>query len=572
MNKLVLPVIVLALLGGGIAWYLFSKSGDSEFELDKEKQQFIWDAEHVTFEIENYFGKPLNKALKENDDEAIRKLVRDDFEAQTLVIPGSTKTNLDTFVEEKWTEDLQTESTDVNGLIAFFRERMKGYAEVLRAKTRVIKIHQAAGEPGSWDTELLITVHGVSQSGNPLKIRSHHLVRFQYEEDEQIHDGNAAKSWKTVDISLTESTKPFFAEKTTQLGLHKFNIPDNWVLPVEDTHQFLFQIAVEDFDLDGDYDIAVSTYDGIPYLLAWENGKYVNKSQALGLKSWEPIGARKSALAGWIDFDNDGYPDLIMGKYIYKNVGGLRFRDITEESGFNTGHDPHGITVADYDCDGLLDLYVSYPRGYQQKLEKAGWVGDEEGGVPNKLWHNEGNGKFKDVTSKANAGGGARTTFTSSWFFYDDDAYPDLYVVNDFAQNIVLRNKGDGTFEDISAASGAADFATSMGLATGDLDNDGTTEIYVANMFSKMGRRIISHVSDEDYPEGIYPQIQGSCAGNRLYRMSSNGGYEDVTDIAGVNEVGWAFAPLMCDFDGDGLLDIYATTGFMSFDRKKPDG
>ena len=61
-----------------------------------------------------------------------------------------------------------------------------------------------------------------------------------------------------------------------------------------------------------------------------------------------------------------------------------------------------------------------------------------------------------------------------------------------------------------------ADFATSMGVATGDLDNDGAPEIYVANMYSKMGRRIIAHVESSDYPPGIFEQIEGSCAGNRL--------------------------------------------------------
>ena len=82
----------------------------------------------------------------------------------------------------------------------------------------------------------------------------------------------------------------------------------------------------------------------------------------------------------------------------------------------------------------------------------------------------------------------------------------------------------------------------------------------------------MSHVSDEDYPEGIYSQIQGSCAGNRLYSIGEDGNYSDVTELAGVNEVGWAFAPLIYDFDGDGLMDIYATSGFMSFSREKPDG
>ncbi|MEC9093131.1 MAG: VCBS repeat-containing protein, partial [Planctomycetota bacterium] len=352
----------------------------------------------------------------------------------------------------------------------------------------------------------------------------------------------------------------------------RFSLPDNWSRKVSEAKQFLFQIAVEDFDADGDFDIAVATYEGIPFLLCQEGGKFVDRSRELGLGTWVSGGPTKSALAGWIDFNNDGFPDLLMGQSLYRNVGGLRFKNVTTESGYQAGFDPHGVTVADYNNDGLLDFYISRSHRYQQEVDRAGWVGDEESGTPNTLWKNLGNGKFQDVTVESHSGGGSRTTFTSSWFFFDEDHYPDLYIANDFAKNVVLRNRGDGSFEDVSDISGAADFATSMGVATGDLDNDGSTEIYVANMYSKMGRRIISHVSAADYPAEIFPQIQGSCAGNRLYRKQNQGQYSDVTAMAGVNEVGWAFAPLMCDFDGDGLLDLYATTGFMSFNREKPDG
>ena len=128
-------------------------------------------------------------------------------------------------------------------------------------------------------------------------------------------------------------------------------------------------------------------------------------------------------------------------------------------------------------------------------------------------------------------------------------------------------------FQNIADDAGVGDFATSMGVATGDIDGDGKTEIYVANMFSKMGRRIIDHVSADDYPAGIFEQIQGACAGNRLYQPQSGvSTYRDVSQQLGVNPVGWAFAPAMADFDANGYLDIYATTGFMSFSRKKPDG
>lgn len=572
MKKLTV-ILVLLLVGiGGSAWYYFRKPTLGDFELDKAKQQLIWDSEHVTFEIETYFGKPFAAALKANDDEAIRNLVKDSFQSEVIVDAPPQAESVNAFHRKSWTANDGLQTGDVESFISYFRDRMTGFEKVERAKMRVLKIAQTPGVENGWDTQLLVTVHGLTKQGLPIEISSHHEARFQYNDDDAIHNGNAAEQWKVNDFTLTESTQPLFKEVSKEFGLNSAKLPDNWTRKTSEAKQFLFQIAVEDFDRDGDYDIAVATYEGTPYLLCMEDGKYVNRSRELGLQSWQPSGPGKSALAGWIDIDNDGYVDLLLGPALYKNVGGLRFTNITEESGFVAGYDPHGVSVADYDGDGLLDFYIAKSHHFQQKVENASWVGDNEAGAPNVLWKNLGGGKFADVTDQAHAGGGNRTTFTSSWFYYDDDHLPDLYIANDFAKNVVLRNKGDGTFEDISEASGAADFATSMGVATGDLDNDGTTEIYVANMYSKMGRRIISHVSDQDYPDGIFPQIQGSCAGNRLYQLGSSGKYSDITDLAGVNEVGWAFAPLMCDFDGDGLLDIYATTGFMSFNREKPDG
>jgi hypothetical protein len=160
-----------------------------------------------------------------------------------------------------------------------------------------------------------------------------------------------------------------------------------------------------------------------------------------------------------------------------------------------------------------------------------------------------------------------------NWLFLDEDHLPDLYLANDFGLNVMLRNQGDGTFEDVSEKTGTSDYSTSMGVATGDLDNDGYPDIYIANMFSKMGWRIIAQVEEDDYPGNIHHQIKGSCAGNRLYRRTGEDiPWQELSLKMGINRVGWAYSPAMFDLDGDGWLDIYDSTGYMSFDRRKPDG
>ncbi len=275
-----------------------------------------------------------------------------------------------------------------------------------------------------------------------------------------------------------------------------------------------------------------------------------------------------------MDFDNDGDPDLILGKTLYQNLEGKSFEPLKNNGGLRFAYNPMGAVVADYDLDGLLDLYVLYQHAPNLQFNKPpSWVNDDETGAVNELWRNRGEGRFVEVARTAGATGGTRHTFAATWLFANDDHYPDLYVANDFARNSLLINRGDGTFKDVADESIVGSFATSMGVASGDITGDGAPEIYVANMFSKMGRRIIAQVSADDYPEGIHEQLLGSCAGNHMYSTKGDvRQYREISEQLGVNAVGWAYAPAMIDYDGDGLLDLYATAGFLSYDRQKPDG
>ncbi len=543
--------------------------------LPLEKQKDIWDVEHLTFELETRFGKPFVKALQASDADDLETYLADDFEA---VLRESAEPHL--FVHGPVTElllratDGTTREVERTEFISWLIEKASAIDQIERSRLRVLKLRSTEDDPQLWQAHLLISVYGNDAPSHTM-IDSEHQVVFRIQDDDHIEGQPILKSWQVLSYSRRRSQQPLMEEVTAEAGLARLPLPDNWELDHTTVQQYWSQMAVEDFDRDGYLDIAVGTYLGRPLLLRSDRGeRFQDVAAQMGIRGWPLDNNRLLDLATWIDFDNDGFADLVMGDRLYHNVDGQRFEDVTAESGLSFSHNPMGGLVVDYDCDGLLDLYVLYqdPVELPPEDEPQPWVGDTMSGAENQLWKNVGGGRFRNVTATSGAGGGRRKSFAATWHFYDEDHFPDLYIANDFGNNVHLRNCGDGTFEDVSAETGMTDFATSMGVASGDFDNDGSAEFYVANMYSKMGRRIIDHLSEEDYPAGIYDQIRGSCAGNRLYRKGEDNRFQDISVASRVNGVGWAYAPAIVDLDGDGWLDTYATTGFMSFRRDKPDG
>ena len=439
---------------------------------------------------------------------------------------------------------------------------------------RVLAIDISPSPSTELTARVLLTSRGRDANGAMALVESEHELTGNILDGRQLSSHAWLSRWVMLREIQRTSPQPLFAEVTAAWQLDRLSPPDNWSLTPAEVLQYRFQMAASDFDNDGHIDLAVAALGSPPLLL---HGRSTTGFHDVARQTGLVVEGRHDTLnnfaAAWIDYDNDDWPDLLLGNRLYHNQKGKSFVDVTLASGLGFLPECMGCLVTDYDCDGRLDLYVLYqkplssdPRGREQ------WVDETGSGLENQLWRNEGRGKFRNVTRRAKAGGGRRHTHAAAWFFLDDDHLPDLYLANDFGRNIVLKNQPGGFFVDVSQQSGANGFATSMGVAAGDLDNDGSTDIYVSNMYSKMGRRIIGQVGEDDYPPGVFHQIQGSCAGNRLYRSTSQQTFSEISQAAGVNAVGWAYAPVLADFDTDGRLDIYATTGFLSFDRRKPDG
>lgn len=268
--------------------------------------------------------------------------------------------------------------------------------------------------------------------------------------------------------------------------------------------------------------------------------------------------------AAWGDFDNDDDLDLYVTAFgenaLYENRGGGTFADVTQRSGAGDRRFSSGCSWADYDRDGHLDLYVcnyvdfvfrpgdaavSDPHWAEQPYTLNPSAYDPS---PNALFHNNGDGTFTEVAAAAGVSDPRGRSLSASWVDLDNDGWPDLYVANDVSENGVFRNRGDGTFEDIGASSLAADYRGAMGLAVADVDADLDQDLFITHWLAQENAFYI----------------------NMLTEMSQKGAepgkpwFLDAADEHGLGQialdmVGWATG--FCDFDNDGLLDLWTVNG-----------
>ena len=318
------------------------------------------------------------------------------------------------------------------------------------------------------------------------------------------------------------------------------------------------------------------------------------------------------------DYNNDGWLDIFLTNgaaipslektdpsywnRLYRNNGDGSFTDVTEKAGVQGVGYSMGVAAGDYDNDGFVDLYVT---GFNR----------------NQLFHNNGDGTFTDVTAKAGVGGmipkfGKAWSVAAGWIDYNNDGLPDLFVVNylnysigaaklcvqdgrpaycspvDFigTPNILYRNHGDGTFTDVSEQSHISQYVgKGMGLAFADYDNDGFTDIFVANdtfenyllhnngdgtftnvalpagvAYNGFGNAIAGMGADfRDIDNDGRPDIFETAMfgeGLPLYRNLGNGQFQDVTGTAGLaaltsRSTAWGVG--VFDFDNDGNKDLF---------------
>ena len=329
--------------------------------------------------------------------------------------------------------------------------------------------------------------------------------------------------------------------------------------------------ASADVDGDGLWDVFHPS-DGRNFLyMATEAGTFKEEAGSRGL-----IGPDMGTGAVFFDFDNDGDQDLfvahegwtgedggVMGETskLYLNDGTGIFEMVTEEIGLGAPLVGYSVTAFDYDMDGWLDIFVC-GYGRLESEHNNSWI-DATNGEPNGLFKNIKGERFEEVAAAAGVRG-TSWTYASAAADYDLDGDLDLYVANDYGLNRFYRNEGDGSFKDVAEELGLLDRGNGMGVSFGDLNNDGLLDVYVANMSSTAGNRILDRLKG-DVDEEVYEMLKKTAAGNTIF-LRSGDGFEALPLEAGGVNASWAWSPMLCDFDLDGRTDIFVTNGFVTGD------
>lgn len=320
-------------------------------------------------------------------------------------------------------------------------------------------------------------------------------------------------------------------------------------------------VSVVDFDRDGWQDLyATNSAPGSLNALYrnQHDGTFNDVAAELGLADLNQEGTGTCMGSVWADMDNDGDEDLLVYKWgrveLFRNHGGKSFDRITESAGLPEWANIGCATWLDYDRDGFVDLFLAgyWPENVRlEHLENTRIMPESfeyaNNGGRKWLLRNQGDTTFEDVTAAVGIDS-TRWTLAVIAADFNDDLYPDLFLANDYGVSELFINEDGIRFKEVGKDSGVGHAPKSgMNAAIGDVFNDGRLAIYESNISE----------------EGVLLQ------GNNLWIPSEGDPlkFDNLASVMGVELAGWSFGAQFGDLNNDGFVDLYLTNGYVSGER-----
>jgi hypothetical protein len=406
------------------------------------------------------------------------------------------------------------------------------------------------------------------------------------------------QSWHSPESSGGELFREAAAESGIQFRMNFLNNEQGETFKIN-LYDHGCGVAAGDIDNDGYDDIYFCNQLG-------RNALYRNKGDGtfedVTEKAGVALGDRICVAAVFADYDNSGWQSLFVtstrgGNVLFKNMGNGTFKDVTREAGLHLIGHCQSAHFFDYDNDGYLDLLVTRTakwteaaldpkfKYYPGKKDYFATAGSEK--EYNVLYHNNGDGTFTDVTEKAGLKG-LGWAGDAAVLDFDGDGYLDLVITNMFGRAQLYRNKGDGTFVEVTKKTLGKTSWGGMGVYPFDFNNDGKLDLYMVDMHSDMWlppetdlgtvevlrkNRYLGVPFDEDDPrfkKGVqagqpFADIVGLrpnevLFGNTFFKNQGNGKFVEMSDQANL-ETWWPWGIACGDFDNDGYEDIFIASG-----------
>ena len=366
-----------------------------------------------------------------------------------------------------------------------------------------------------------------------------------------------------------------------------------WAPPPEHAHRLntsatVSGVAVGDYDGDGLPDVVLTSPHG-------GNRLYRN----LGEFRFEDVTARAGIDgAAWgagvtfADVDGDEDLDLYLCVFdgpnrLYVNRGDGTFVEDAAGRGLDFSGASTMMAFADYDLDGDLDAYLltnnnapleipkfksvavdgvpAVPERYREVAAAIRMPGGRYGLVPaaqyDHLYRNDGQGRFTDVSEQAGIAGN-HFGLSVTWWDYDDDGFPDIYVANDFfGPDQLYRNDGDGTFTDVAKEALPHTPWFSMGADAADVDNDGRFDLLSSDMAGSTHYTRKTSTGDAEHPWFYEVANPPQYMRNALYLNSGTPRFFEAAFLAGVARTDWTWSVKFADLDDDGRVDLFVSNG-----------
>jgi hypothetical protein len=564
---------------GGASEMTWRPPGGEETATDREVARLAPSADGWTSEeLSNKASTALKEIVKATEVDLLTDLIANGFEASHLAPDASNRVFSHDGLEVGNAElDDKMISFDSAGLLAELTalRSTAGDAAEIRIKTTGIDMVDGS----RFETNVLIEVGS--------KEALHTQVNASWKCEWIIDEGDVRL--KRIVLTRYETVgspgRTLFAD-ATQAVLSK--TPHYEALVTRGIDHWAERLTrIDDMHIPGHHGLAVGDVngDGLDDVYVCDGGGlsnqlYIQKSDGTVRDASRESGAdwlEDSRSALLVDLDNDGDQDLVVATVALilfsENDGNGKF---TFVGGFPGMGSPFGLSAADIENDGDLDIYVcSYGQGGSASASASAKsisaplpFHDAQNGGRNILLKNTGGFGFVDATASVGLDAdNTRWSFAAAWNDYDLDGDADLYVANDFGRNCLYRND-EGTFRNVAAEAGVEDQAAGMSVAWGDVNRDGRPDLYVGNMFSAAGSRVTYQRKFTD-GQADDAAMQRMARGNTLFLQQADGSFSDSSDSYRVTMGRWAWSSALVDLNNDGWEDIVVANGYLT--NRKPD-